>query len=182
MTTNSIPDSKKILRQTLRSRRQQMSPADVAARSEKLANEIIETVGWSEIKTMHCFLPLVDDNEPDMRSLIEYALNLGIKVYTSDPSKQTGRKVLPVQDKELQEQIIQYDIDNQQIDFDIVIVPMLGFDPKTKHRLGFGGGFYDRLIEKQPDTQTIGVCFDEFVVEDLPIEPTDKSLQKILSC
>ena len=42
----------------------------------------------------------------------------------------------------------------------IVFVPLLGFD-KECHRLGYGGGYYDRTLAVLPrDTVTIGVGYD----------------------
>lgn len=32
-----------------------------------------------------------------------------------------------------------------------MIVPLLAFDPETKHRLGNGGGYYDRTIKEYRD-------------------------------
>ena len=30
----------------------------------------------------------------------------------------------------------------------IVLVPFLAFDPVSMHRLGYGGGYYDRTLQK----------------------------------
>ncbi|MEK9195764.1 MAG: 5-formyltetrahydrofolate cyclo-ligase, partial [Patescibacteria group bacterium] len=68
-----------------------------------------------------------------------------------------------------------------EIQFDLIIVPMLAYDPVTKHRLGFGGGFYDRLLASQPEAVSVGVCFKEFAVENLPVEPTDIALDEIIA-
>lgn len=52
---------------------------------------------------------------------------------------------------------------------DVVIVPGLAFTP-TGVRLGQGGGWYDRfLAEVRPECLTVGVCFAEQMVDELPI-------------
>ena len=51
---------------------------------------------------------------------------------------------------------------NKYIEPNILIVPLVAFDPKN--RLGYGGGFYDRTIaylEKLKKISTIGVAFEE---------------------
>jgi 5,10-methenyltetrahydrofolate synthetase len=42
---------------------------------------------------------------------------------------------------------------------EIVIVPLLCFNPKTKQRLGYGGGYYDQYIKhsKKSNKKTVFV-------------------------
>jgi len=66
----------------------------------------------------------------------------------------------------------------------ILIVPLLAFD-KSKHRLGYGGGFYDRTIEKlrseNPALITLGVSYDGQQIEKIPSEDWDVKLDKIVT-
>ena len=39
---------------------------------------------------------------------------------------------------------------------------------KKRHRIGYGGGFYDRYLEQHPQMQTLAVCFEEQVMEEVP--------------
>jgi 5-formyltetrahydrofolate cyclo-ligase len=39
-----------------------------------------------------------------------------------------------------------------------LLVPCLGFNPQG-YRLGYGGGFYDRTLEKQPRPATVGIAY-----------------------
>jgi 5-formyltetrahydrofolate cyclo-ligase len=55
---------------------------------------------------------------------------------------------------------------------DLILVPGLVFD-RYGYRVGYGKGYYDRLIETHPNVITIGVCLDEFFIERLPSEPWD---------
>jgi len=57
-------------------------------------------------------------------------------------------------------------------DIDLVFVPGIAFD-RYGHRLGYGKGFYDRLITNNPGTLFMGVCLDEFRIEKLPVDPWD---------
>lgn len=66
-------------------------------------------------------------------------------------------------------------------DIELVLVPGLAFD-KSCRRLGRGGGFYDRLLPKLPvNTRTIGVCFDEQVVNSIPMDSWDQPVNQILT-
>lgn len=57
-------------------------------------------------------------------------------------------------------------------DIDLIFVPALCYDDLC-HRLGYGKGYYDRLLKKHPGIFTVGVCFDECRVSGLPVEPWD---------
>jgi 5-formyltetrahydrofolate cyclo-ligase len=57
-------------------------------------------------------------------------------------------------------------------EIDLILVPALCFDEKG-HRLGYGKGYYDRLLKDHPDIFTIGICFDECHLTGLPVEPWD---------
>ena len=66
---------------------------------------------------------------------------------------------------------------------DILIVPLLAFN-KQKFRLGYGGGYYDRYIEKIEKLKkilTIGMAFSFQEVKKLPINKYDKKLDFILT-
>ena len=150
-------------------------PADVVAqKSADMSQQIIDTTDWENAKTVHCFLPLVGDSEPDMRELIQFAIDQGSTVHTSSPSAETGRKVLELDSRDLPEFSL-----SENIEFDVIIVPMLAYDPATKHRLGFGGGFYDRFLESQKNALKIGVCFSECITK-LPVELHDQPLDKTI--
>lgn len=56
---------------------------------------------------------------------------------------------------------------------DAAVVPGVAFDAAGR-RLGYGGGFYDRLLEHLPTaTPVIGVAFRAQLIEDVPVEPHD---------
>jgi 5-formyltetrahydrofolate cyclo-ligase len=64
---------------------------------------------------------------------------------------------------------------------DVVIVPGLAFTAGG-HRLGQGGGWYDRfLVEVRDDCTTVGVCFAEQIVESLPVEPHDVEVEHVVT-
>ncbi len=69
------------------------------------------------------------------------------------------------------------------IDPEIVIVPLVAFDANGG-RLGYGGGFYDRTLERlraRRATLAIGFAFDAQEAENLPLEATDQPLDMIVT-
>ena len=67
---------------------------------------------------------------------------------------------------------------------DVVIVPALAFDSK-KNRIGFGGGYYDTFLEKvrQKNNKAlfIGVCYDFQIIDHIPTEKHDVTLDFVVS-
>ena len=66
---------------------------------------------------------------------------------------------------------------------EIVIVPLVAFT-NAGGRLGYGGGFYDRTLEglrAARPTLAIGFAFEDQRADDLPLEPTDQTLDMIVT-
>jgi 5-formyltetrahydrofolate cyclo-ligase len=60
----------------------------------------------------------------------------------------------------------------------ILLVPLLAFD-RRGHRLGYGGGYYDRTIAALPGITTIGCAYAVQEVSAVPSGPTDMPLDSI---
>ena len=66
---------------------------------------------------------------------------------------------------------------------DIILVPLVAFD-KYNYRLGYGGGYYDRYIQKINKLKkilTIGLAFSSQKVNKLSVNIHDKKLDFILT-
>jgi len=67
------------------------------------------------------------------------------------------------------------------LEVDVAIVPGCAFDV-SGCRLGFGGGFYDRLLPRlRPDAAAIAIAFDEQVVPALPAEEHDAFVDLVVT-
>jgi 5-formyltetrahydrofolate cyclo-ligase len=69
------------------------------------------------------------------------------------------------------------------IEPEILIVPLVAFS-RAGGRLGYGGGFYDRTLERlraHHATLAIGFAFAAQQDDDLPLEPTDQPLDLIVT-
>lgn len=65
----------------------------------------------------------------------------------------------------------------------VVIVPLVAFD-RAGNRLGYGGGFYDRTLEKlraRGPVHAVGYAYGAQEAEALPLEPTDQPLDAIVT-
>jgi 5-formyltetrahydrofolate cyclo-ligase len=63
---------------------------------------------------------------------------------------------------------------------DLVIVPGIAFDC-AGHRIGHGMGYYDRLLSENARTLKIGLAFELQLVEEIPAEHHDVSLDMIIT-
>ena len=66
---------------------------------------------------------------------------------------------------------------------DIMLVPLVGYD-NDLNRLGYGGGFYDRYIEKIDKIKRvtkIGLAFSFQKIKSVPIDQHDKKLDFIIT-
>ena len=63
---------------------------------------------------------------------------------------------------------------------DVFLVPGVAFTTSGK-RLGRGGGYYDKLLSIYPDTLKIGFTFNERIIEDIPTENHDISMDYVFT-
>ena len=66
---------------------------------------------------------------------------------------------------------------------DILLIPLVAFD-KDLNRLGYGGGYYDRLIEKlskKKKTLKIGLSLSMQKIDKVPINVHDQKLDYIVT-
>ena len=64
-----------------------------------------------------------------------------------------------------------------------ILIPGLAFDARGG-RLGRGGGFYDRFLQRLEGNARpvlIGVCFGVQVVERVPMEPHDRRVDRVVT-
>lgn len=100
--------------------------------------------------------------EPELGPLVERLERAGVEV--AAPSPERGAP---------------FPLDPALVD--VVIVPGLAFT-RGGRRLGQGGGWYDRFLAAVgPGTVTVGVCFDEQIVDDLPTEAHDVAVATVVT-
>ncbi len=66
-------------------------------------------------------------------------------------------------------------------EIDVIIVPGIAFDAEG-YRIGYGGGFYDRLLRKAPrKTIAIGLCFEQNIDKQLPKQSHDAKMDFVIT-
>ncbi|HXE09926.1 MAG TPA: 5-formyltetrahydrofolate cyclo-ligase [Verrucomicrobiae bacterium] len=158
------------LRTALKARRLTLSTADRQAKSQAICERLIVAADWSALHKVHYFRPITELGEPDVGRFIASLQARGTEMYSSRKIGGVWHMV-DAKDEPM----------NGLPRFDAIIVPMLGFDPETLHRIGYGGGYYDKLLATQPQARKIGICFDLGLVKDIPAEAHDVPLEIIVT-
>jgi 5-formyltetrahydrofolate cyclo-ligase len=145
-------DAKAILRVSMRTLRRSLS--DREGRSEALWRNVTALAAVDAADTVLGFAAV--PGEPDTRSLFVWCAA-------------TGRLAA----------VPEADIEPTWPD--LVIVPGLAFTA-AGDRLGQGGGWYDRFLSGvRADCTTVGVCFAEQVVDELPVEAHDVTMDHVVT-
>jgi 5-formyltetrahydrofolate cyclo-ligase len=61
----------------------------------------------------------------------------------------------------------------------LMLIPGLAFT-KEGDRIGYGGGFYDRFLEKEPEHNAVALAYPFQLLETIPVENTDRRIQGIV--
>lgn len=62
----------------------------------------------------------------------------------------------------------------------VCIVPGLAFT-MTGSRLGYGGGFYDRFLEKHQELHTIALSYEALITSEMPVQEHDLCVDSIIT-
>jgi 5,10-methenyltetrahydrofolate synthetase len=162
------------LRESLKQTRIAMSPEDVRRKSHAIIGQLVQQIDWPNTRSIHLFEAIESLNEVKLAALVQLvrAQYPKINLYTS-------RKI----GSEWKIVWLNTGIAAAHKSFDIVIVPMLGFDPSSLHRIGFGGGYYDKLLvlADLPRAKKIGVCYEQGKVDHIEPEAHDIPLDLIIT-
>lgn len=63
---------------------------------------------------------------------------------------------------------------------DLIIVPGVGFD-RQLHRIGRGGGYYDRFLKKNSRALKVAVAYDFQVVDSVPVNWLDRKVDAVVT-
>ena len=145
------------LRQTYTALRQRMSYTEVRLKTQKISEQFVAYMNLSP-RHILIYTPLRKFNEIDPVFIKKVFPKATLAIAPFDKNGRIS--------------------DNKQ--FDLIIVPMVAADLKC-HRLGFGGGWYDRFLSTQPNSVKVGLCYDSCVIEGLPYESHDIALDAIIT-
>jgi 5-formyltetrahydrofolate cyclo-ligase len=189
-----IVTTKAALRRAALARRQALASAELARRSEQLRAGLFRYFPVQEWRWLHLFLPLLAKNEPDTWPIIRQvwaagqAPRLAAPVVQADGISLRHYELTPATPLiasrwGIPEPLGEPAAEVPPAQFDAVLVPLLACDQRG-HRVGYGGGFYDRFLAQcRPGALFIGlnILDDEPVAELADVLPTDVPLHACLT-
>ena len=173
---------KKELRRTIRERKRAMTEEEIVSRSEALGRLFAQSDAYKAAKTIYGYLPY--NQEVRTVPMLEQALKDGKRVavpkvygeemkflYLDDLTKvEKGYAGIPEP------------IDDGPVADDetaLVLMPGLAFDPQG-HRIGYGGGFYDKFLAAEPNHPTLALCYEFQMLPKLDTEEHDIPVDTVL--
>ena len=180
------------LRARFLAERRALSPAEVERRSAAIANRFFLLPAPETTRTLHVFLPAEGRNEVNTWLIIRriWADSPAVQVATSVtnwPGKTlthyafTLKNPLIANRCGIPEPVTSDQLSVASNQFDVVLVPLLAVD-KRGHRVGYGGGYYDRFLAQcRPDCQKIGLSLFPPVSRIDDVEPTDVPLDECIT-
>ncbi len=170
------------LRKEIREKKRGMTLSQIENASQDLARQFLDTKYYREAETIYGYLPY--NQEVRTEPILLQALKDSKKVAVPKVYGQTMRFIYlkdlsgiekgyagipePVADDPV-----------AQDEKALVLMPGLAFD-KEGHRIGYGGGFYDRFLSDEPNHPTVALCYDFQMLPKLETEEFDVPVDLVL--
>jgi len=173
---------KKALRKEIREKKRAMSLQEIEEKSKALAEQFLRSELYRSAKSVYGYLPY--NQEVRTTDMLRQAQLDGKrvavpKVYGDE------MKFLWLDDLDRVEKgysgIPEPIADGPEADDPtaLVLMPGLAFDKKG-HRIGYGGGFYDKFLASEPNHPTLALCFDFQMFPKLETEEFDIPVDVVL--
>ena len=173
---------KKELRRTIREQKRAMSTEEIEQRSARLGELFVASEAYKNAKTIYGYLPY--NQEVRTVPMLEQALRDGKRVAVpkcyGDEMKFIYMTDLSLVEKGYAN--IPEPIADEPVADDptaLVLMPGLAFDPQG-HRIGYGGGFYDRFLAQEPEHPTLALCYAFQMLPKLETEEFDIPVDCVL--
>jgi 5-formyltetrahydrofolate cyclo-ligase len=172
---------KAALREQFLHKRLAMPESEWRDKSEKLVDQIL---AWMKDRSFdHYILYRSFRREPSLERLASILPDEGtyyprvqgkaMNFYSSDGSFVTNRFGLEEPEAHAARELKEFSAKS------LLIIPAVAYDHQC-FRLGYGGGFFDRFLT-QSSLTTLGVCFEGFLVHELPRELHDQPVQTVIT-
>ena len=174
--------NKQELRKAIRTRKRAMTEEEIEQRSRCLCRKFLESAAYRDCRTLYGYLPY--NQEVRTVPILEQAIADGKlvavpKVYGDDMkfiyltdltqvSKGYAGIPEPIADGPV-----------ARDETALVLMPGLAFDPQG-HRIGYGGGFYDKFLSREPNHPTLALCYEFQMVEHLETEEFDIPVDTVI--
>ncbi len=166
---------KKELRMAIRQRKRAMTEPEILEKSQRLTELFCASDAYQKSDTVYGYLPY--NQEVRTTAILQQALNDGKKVAVP---KIYGQEMKFIYLEDLSQVAPGYanipePIADGPVADDpnaLVLMPGLAFDAEG-HRIGYGGGFYDRFLQQEPNHPTLALCYDFQMLPHLHTEEHD---------
>lgn len=175
--------NKKSFRKEFRNKRYHMDPNKKNMADYSIFTKFLNSYLFKKADSIFIYVSVAD--EVDTLEIIKKSLELGKKVYVPYITNRENFEMRPVRIYNIDNlELGEYNIPTSySMEFednpDISIIPGLGFD-KNKNRIGYGGGYYDRFLNKS-NTTSIGLFQSNYQVEQIPVDEYDHKLDYIIT-
>lgn len=174
--------NKQQLRQAIRQRKRAMTQEEIEDRSRSLCEKFLNSDNYRRCTCLYGYLPY--NQEVRTWPILQQALADGKQVavpkvygdemkfiYLTDLTQvAAGYAGIP-------EPIADGPVAEQQDA--LVLMPGLAFDPQG-HRIGYGGGFYDKFLSREPGHPTVALCYEFQMVDHLETEQFDIPVDTVI--
>jgi len=173
---------KKELRKAIRAKKQALTGEEIRRRSASLTWQFQHTAQYRDAKTLYAYLPY--NQEVRTEELILQALEDGKRVAVPKVYCDEMRFIYINDFEDLDEGYagIFEPIADEPVADDptaLVLMPGVAFTEDGK-RMGYGGGFYDRFLQSEPEHPTVALCYDFQIMEELPTEEFDVPVDLVI--
>ena len=170
------------LRRNIREKKRAMSEAQIDEKSAALTRLFLDTDLYRNAKTIYGYLPY--NQEVRTWALLEQAMKDGKQVAVPKCYGEEMRFILMDDLSKVEKgyaNIPEPIADGPIADDEtaLVLMPGLAFD-RDGHRIGYGGGVYDKFLASEPDHPTVALCYDFQVQEHLETEEFDVPVDLVL--
>ena len=175
--------NKKEMRAQIRAKKRAMTEEQIVSASARLGEQFRSCALYQNAKTIYGYLPY--NQEVRTVPMLEQAIRDGKRVAVP---KCYGEEMRFLYITDFVNEVapgyanIPEPIADEPVADDptaLVLMPGLAFDPMG-HRIGYGGGFYDRFLAKEPDHPTLALCYGFQMVDHLQTEEFDIPVDQVL--
>lgn len=173
---------KKQLRKQVRDLKKAMSQELIEEKSRQLKSLFCDCEQYREAKTIYGYLPY--NQEVRTVPILEQAIRDGKRVAVPKVYGDEMRFIymddltaVAKSDMGIPEPIVDGPVADDATA--LVLMPGVVFDPMG-HRIGYGGGFYDKFLAAEPNHPTVALCYDFQVLPHLDTEAFDVPVDLVL--
>jgi len=173
---------KATIRKQIRELKKAMTAEEIQQSSEKLGELFLSSELYRQAKTIYGYLPY--NQEVRTTTIVAQALADGKKVAVPKVYGEQMKFIYLTDLSQVEKGYcgIPEPIADEPVADDptaLVLLPGLAFD-RQGHRMGYGGGFYDKFLATEPHHPTIALCYSFQVLPQLPAEEFDVPVDVVL--